>query len=175
MDYAVILLFNNVSEENINSIILNISKETRNNYMVENNISPHLSISLFEYNESVDKIIKIIEENKNKFKKDLIKIASFGVFNPNVLFLSPVFDKNLSNSNKNIIEILNQIKNIIFNKFYIENNWVPHISLGVKLEQNELLNGIKILTKCFNPMGIEINRIGLVECNPYKEIKIWDL
>ena len=63
MDYAVILLFNNASEENINSIILNISKETRNNYMVENKISPHLSTSLFEYNKSVDKIIKIIEEN----------------------------------------------------------------------------------------------------------------
>ena len=104
MDYAVILLFNNVSEENINSIILNISKETRNNYMVENNIPPHLSISLFEYNESVDKIIKIIEVNKNKFKKDLIKIASFGVFNPNVLFLSPVFDNNLSNSNKILLK-----------------------------------------------------------------------
>ena len=42
MDYAVILLFNNISEENINSIILNISKENGNNYMVENKISPHL-------------------------------------------------------------------------------------------------------------------------------------
>ena len=112
---------------------------------------------------------------KINLKKDLIKIASFGIFNPSVLFLSPVFDNNLSNSNKNIINILNQIENIIFNKFYIENNWVPHISLGVKLNENELLNGIKILSKCFKPIGIEINRIGLVECNPYKEIKIWDL
>jgi len=175
MDYAVILLFDNVSEENISSIISNISKENGNNYMVDNKISPHLSISLFKYNEPVDNLIKIIEKNNNKFNKELIKIASFGVFNPYVLFLSPIFENNLLNYNKNIIEILNQVENIIFDKYYIENNWVPHISLGVKLNENELLKGIKILTKCFNPMGIEINRIGLAECNPYKEIKIWNL
>jgi hypothetical protein len=175
MDYAIILLFDNASDENINKMIFNISKETGNNYMIDNKIPSHLSISLFKYDKAIDEIIGKIENNKNKFNKNSIFISSIGIFNPNVLFLSPVFNEYLTKENKKIIEIINELENITFDKYYIENSWVPHISLGVKLNENELINGIKMLSKCFKPMCIEINRLGLVECNPYKEIKIWEL
>jgi hypothetical protein len=61
------------------------------------------------------------------------------------------------------------------NKNYIENQWVPHISLGVKLNEDEIKNGVKILLKNYTVIDAKIKGIGLSECNPYKDIKIWKI
>ncbi|GBU27450.1 hypothetical protein R84B8_00982 [Treponema sp. R8-4-B8] len=172
MEYAVVFYFNKTTEEKINSLILKIANETGNRYMVDNNIPPHITISLFKYDETVDTIINIVENNISTFNRNNIKIASIGMFNPNVLFLLPIMNDYLIESNKKISKIIKTNDKILLDKNYIENQWIPHISLGVKLNKNELINGIKILVEYFE---VETNKIGLVKCNPYRNIKMWEI
>jgi len=175
MEYAVVLYFNKTAEDKINSLIFKIANKTGNKYMVDNNIPPHITISLFKYNEEIDTIINIVENNISKFNKNKIGIASIGIFNPNVLFLSPIMNDYLIESNKIISKIIDKNDNILLDKYYVGNQWTPHISLAVKLNKNELVDGIKTLIEYFEVLEIEANRIGLAECNPYKNIKTWEI
>jgi len=175
MKYAIVLYFNKAMEDKINSFIYKIANETGNKYMVDNNIPPHITISLFKYDEEIDTIINIVENNISKFIKNKIGIASIGIFNPNVLYLSPIMNDYLIDLNKDINKIIKTNNNVLFDKNYMENQWIPHISLAVKLNKNELVNGIKTLMEYFEVIEIEANRIGLSECNPYKDIKTWEI
>jgi 2'-5' RNA ligase len=124
MDYAIIFFFDKTTEDTINELINKIAQNNGNNYMLENNIPPHISISLFEYNDAIHTIIKLLDKNISNINIQNIYLASIGIFNPNVLFLSPVMDNYLLESNKNINNIL---KNNGVNKFdqnYLENQWV---------------------------------------------------
>ena len=175
MEYAVVFYFDRIMKEKINLLIEKIASETENRYMVVNKIPPHITISLFQYDEDIDTIIRSIENNISAFNKDKIILASIGVFNPSVLFLAPVVNNYLVESNKKINEIIRANDKIKLDKNYIENQWIPHISLGVRLNENELIKGVKALTKYFEVSEIKIEKIGLAECNPYRDIKIWKL
>ncbi|GHT98935.1 hypothetical protein FACS1894142_5910 [Spirochaetia bacterium] len=175
MEYAVALYFDKTIEEKINSLILKIANDCGNKYMVDNKIPPHITISLFQYDDIIAPIIKIIDENISWFKKGNISLVSIGIFNPNVLFIMPIVNNFLIKANRKITKLLESDKKINMDKNYIQNQWVPHISLAVKLNTDELINGIKTVINNYNAFGGEINRIVFSECNPYKEIKIWNL
>jgi 2'-5' RNA ligase len=175
MDYGIILCFDKNSEENINDLIKKIAQNNGNTYMLENNILPHLCISLFEYNDAIHSIIELLDKNISNIKSQDIYLDSVGIFNPNVLFLSPVINSYILESNKYINKLLENNGVSKFDKYYIENQWVPHISLGVKLTKKELLDGINVIINNFQNMSIKINKMALAECNPYKEIKIWNI
>jgi len=175
MEYAIALYFDEEIEENINSLILEIANKTENKYMVDNKIPPHITISLFQYNGEINTVMEIVENNISLFHRNSITIASIGIFNPNVLFIAPVINDYLIELNRKVNEIININDKILLDKNYIENQWVPHISLGVKLNENELINGVKTLVENFKVLDIGINRIGLARCNPYKNIKIWKI
>ena len=66
-------------------------------------------------------------------------------------------------------------KEIVIDKYYMEKIWIPHISLAVKLCEKTIHKGKIFMEKYFKNMEIKVNRISLAECNPYKEIKTWDL
>ena len=177
MEYAIALYFDEKTEEIINSLIKKITNKTGNKYMVDNKIPPHITISLFQYNEKIDTVIEIIENNISFFRRNNIIIASIGIFNPSVLFIVPVINDYLLELNKNINEIININDKILLDKNYIKNQWIPHISLGVKLNENELIIGVKTLVEDFKilDIDIEIDRVGFAECNPYKDIKTWKI
>ena len=175
MEYAIALYFDEKTEEIINSLIKKISNKTGNKYMVDNKIPPHITISLFQYNGEIDTIMEIIESNISSFHKNTITIASIGIFNPSVLFIAPLINDYLLRLNKKINEIINTNDKMIFDKNYMENQWVPHISLGVKLDENELISGIKTLVENFNILDVGIDRVGFAKCNPYKDIKTWKI
>jgi 2'-5' RNA ligase len=149
--------------------------ESGNKYMLDNDIPPHLTLSLFRHS-NIDEIQELIDKNIFFWNPINIKLSSIGIFNPNVLFLTPVPNNSIIELNQKTNELLiKSNENINIDKNYATNNWVPHIALAVKLNQDELINGIKIITREYEPIGGEINRIALAKCNPYKDIKIWDL
>jgi hypothetical protein len=177
MEYAVTLYFNKTVEEKINNLIFEIAENNGNKYMVDNKIFPHLTISLFEYNDNVDLLIDLLDKNIPEINIGFQNIMLFtiGIFVPNVLYIAPIVNKNILELNEKINGLLNSNKGIILDKYYSNNLWVPHVSLGVKLNKNELQNGINVLINNFQGINAEIKKIALEECNPLKEIKTWDL
>jgi hypothetical protein len=175
MEYAIVLYFDEKTEKIINSLIKKISNKTGNKYMVDNKIPPHITISLFHYDGKIDTVMEIIENNISFFHKNNITTTSIGIFNPSVLFIAPVINDYLLELNKRINEIINVNDKILLDKNYIENQWIPHISLGVKLNEKESINGVKTLVENFKILDIRIDKVGFAKCNPYKDIKIWKI
>jgi len=176
MEYAIVLYFNKSAEDVITNLIQEIANNNGNKYMVENKIFPHLTLSLFEYNGGNDSLINFFDDPISKINMNFenIPLSTIGMFIPKVLFIAPVVNKYLLELNKKINELLNANKDIILDKFYSNDQWVPHVSLGVKLNKDELLKGISVLINNFQNIDAKIDTIALAECNPLKNIKTWD-
>jgi 2'-5' RNA ligase len=176
MEYAIVLYFDESSEKELNKLIENVSKSTNIKYMVKNKIPPHLTISYFKYDKSSEDIIKEINKNIEKYNSIKLYLISIGVFNPNVIFIAPVMNEELIKINKMTNEIITKnIKETELLFGYEYNQWVPHISIGVKMDKEALVEGFRTLSETFKTMECACEKIALAECNPYKEIKEWKI
>ncbi|MDR0524722.1 MAG: 2'-5' RNA ligase family protein [Spirochaetaceae bacterium] len=173
MEYAIVLYFNEDEDQYMTNIIKNIADESNNGYMTENHIPPHLTLALFNSEINEKEIIETLDKTTNEYTKENIKISSIGIFNPAVIYLSPILNGRLIEINIRTNNILKQIN--INNNTYLFNQWVPHISLAVKLNIEQLKKALNVTIKRFKPFDCKINSLALVKCNPYKEIKIWKI
>ena len=71
-------------------------------------------------------------------KKGEIKVGSLGVFNPFVLFLSPVVDSYLIESSQIANDCMLKVSEIGNKGRYIPGNWVPHMAVAMKMEKEGL-------------------------------------
>jgi 2'-5' RNA ligase len=175
MEYAIVLYFNKETEKYLNSLIVKIAKNNGNEYMTEHKIPPHLTIILFHKNGYIDQVIKTLDNNIGKFLKSEIIFSFVGIFNPAVVFVAPAMNNYLAEINSEIINYLKDIEDIEYDKNYIQNQWIPHLTLATKLNEQEIVKSIEIATKEFKVFEGKVEAIGLAECNPYKEIKRWKI
>jgi 2'-5' RNA ligase len=175
MEYAIALYFNKEAEKYLNSLIVKIANTNGNKYMTEHKIPPHLTIILFHYDGDIGQIIKTLDNNIEKFLKSKITFSFVGIFNPAVVFVAPAMNNYLAGINNETINYLKDIKNIEYDKNYIANKWIPHLTLATKLNKEEIVKSIEIATKEFKTFEGQVETISLVECNPYKEIKRWKI
>ena len=58
---------------------------------------------------------------------------------------------------------------------YLPNQWVPHAAIAVKLTPDALKEAFAIVQEKFSAFGAMADRIVLARCEPYEEIKVWEL
>jgi 2'-5' RNA ligase len=172
MDYAVVLYFDDATEERFNKIIKAVSESQEESYMLDKKIPPHITISFFR-TEKIDEIVGILNQRHLDFTMGNIYWATLGAFIPEVLFAAPVLSDYLLNACISANLLFKDFAD--FNVFYLPYQWVPHTTLATKLSQIELNKAFEIATKNFTAFGGKSSKIVLVECNPYREIKTWDL
>lgn len=172
MEYAIILCFDGKSSEQIQKITEYVANCTGNDYMISNHIPPHITIAGFNADDA--KINGIADEISASLSRFDIPIVSVGIFNPNVVFAAPVMNENLLNACKIANETLQQ-KGFECNRIYTPYNWVPHISLAVKLDEALVKKAVNAALVKFQPVMATAQKLSIAECNPYKEIKTFDL
>ena len=74
-----------------------------------------------------------------------------------------------------IYNIYKDVEDITFNHFYMPNNWIPHMSIGKHLNEEQMIEAFKVLVKQFVPMEATVTRIGIAKTNPHRDIKIYEL
>lgn len=173
MEYAVVLHFNDSSAEQIQKITEHIAVCSGNDYMISSHIPPHITVAGFCTDDDTD-VIGIASDIAVSLGKFDIPIASLGIFNPNVVFAAPVMNEGLLNACKTANHIL-QAKGFVCNKIYTPYNWVPHISLAVKLNENSVQKAAKAALEKFQPVMATAKKLSIAVCNPYKEIETADL
>lgn len=172
--YLVSLYFDDKTTIKIQSFINKVAEKSKNKFMVDNNVPPHITIGAFETNNE-NEVIEILDKRIKEFKSGEIIFASIGVFKSSVLFLSPVLNEYLHNLSVDIYEELKVIDNTIISKYYMPFQWMPHTTIGKKLNKEELLLAFEELEKNFNIFSGTITKIGLSKTNPYKDLKLWYL
>lgn len=172
--YLLSLYFDDNSSKKIQLLINNTALKSKNNFMVENNVPPHITIASFQ-SQNEEEVIKRLDSVIKDIEKDKITLASIGVFKSSVLFLSPVLNEYLHNLSVNINKEISKIKDVSISRFYLPFSWMPHITIAKKLSRDELLLGFQELEKNFSTFNGEVIKIGLSKTNPYEEIIKWNL
>ena len=172
--YLVSIYFDDNTMRKIQGYINKVAKNSGNNFMIDNNVPPHITIAGFQSNnennviEVLDKIIKNLDIGD-------ITFASIGIFKSSVIYLAPVLNQYLHKLSLDIHENLSLINCIEINKFYILFNWMPHVTIAKKLNREELFLGLEQIEKSFSIFTGKITKISLSKTNPYKDIFIWNL
>lgn len=121
MDYAIVLYMNEEKSAMVKEMIKQLALESRSDYCL--GIEPHITISAIISDDEVA-VIKQAESLSKLLKKGEVKIASFGVFNPYVLYLAPIVDSYLIESSQTANDVMLKVSEIGNKGRYIPNFWV---------------------------------------------------
>ena len=172
--YLVSIYFDDKTEDRIQNYINKVAINSMNNYMIDANVPPHITISAFEADDE-EIVIDLLDKKIKSLQSGILQWVSIGVFNPNVIFLTPVLNEYLHNLSLSIYEGLKEVEGINISKYYLPLQWLPHTTIAKKLSQSQLLNAFETLQKSFSMFSGEVTRISLTKTNPYTEIKFWKI
>ena len=173
MDYALVLYFDKETESYFNGIIDSIASSGVSNYMVENNVVPHITIAAF-YTEDIGSVVPVIDNNISHFVAGNVVWASIGSFVPRVLFAAPVMNEYLLNACVNMNRLVKPLAHCSYDH-YLPYQWVPHTTLASNLESDSLRGAFNIAMQKFSAIAGKCVKLSLIQCNPIKEVKAWDL
>ena len=145
--YLISAYFDEHVTKGLQRLIDNIAKETGNTYMIENNVPPHLTISSFE------------TRKPDNLKEEFMKLNKIGAGEINIMHLS-----------NEVYDIFSAREDVTINRCYKPYNWFPHITLGKKLEKEQMIMAMRVLQTHFVPIKGKIVRVGLSQTNPHKDI-----
>lgn len=171
-------------DENTNKILKHlqqrIADKTGNDFMIRNNVMPHLTISAIEA-RNVDVLIPAFEKVCREKLQPLdekgvvnvnnaINIVSVGQLFPRVIYVAPVLNEYMMNLSISIYNEFTTIPETNISKFYQPYSWMPHITLGKYLDKEQMRQAFAVLQNLFMPIDGQIAKIGLSTVNPYREV-----
>ena len=173
MDYGVVLYFDDATEAKFRGLMEQLACDKTNRYMIDNKIPPHTTICMFSTSE-ISKAEHVICAHIQEFAQCELTWASVGTFIPQVLFAAPVVNQQLIDACKIMNGLLEPVVDGLHG-YYQYNSWVPLTTLVTKMTMEELLYAFEAASREFTPLTGFANRIALVECNPYRELRVWQL
>ena len=72
---------------------------------------------------------------------------------------------------KEIYDIIDSKEEARINKYYMPYNWIPHITLGKKLDKNEMQVAFSIAQERFFPITARVTSFGLSKPNPLRNLR----
>ena len=171
-------------DENTNKILKHlqqrIADKTGNDFMIRNNVIPHLTISAIEA-RNVDVLIPAFEKVCREKLQPLdekgvvninntINIVSVGQLFPRVIYAAPVLNEYMINLSISIYNEFATIPETNISKFYQTYSWMPHITLGKCLDKEQMRQAFAVLQDLFMPIDGQITKIELSTVNPYREV-----
>lgn len=172
--YAVVLYFDAATNDTLTNVIENIAMISKNNYMVDVKIPPHITIGSFFSDGHAD-LVAVVENFAKTIESFGVKFNEIRAFEPKVLFLSPVRDTHLERLNILIHEALLKDYLPADNENYMPEKWIPHCALAVRLDEAQFQKTKAVAEKIELPAVAKVQKIALARCNPYKEIAVWDI
>lgn len=172
--YLISIYFDESSDKKIRNLMNQISKNTGNTTLPDNNVPPHITISAFETNDE-NAAIQCLRKCCKHLRTGELQWVSVSTFFPYVIYLSPVLNEYLFDMSKIIYDNFTSLDNILLNKYYQPYNWQPHTTVGRKLSENEMLLAFETLQKHFTPFKGTVTKIGLARTNPHRDIAVFEL
>ncbi len=169
MGYMISAYFDSESKQTLSRYIRDISEVSGNDFMIQNTVPPHLTISFFEARS--DDIAKMVfQEIRGNLKQEVIAIPSVGVFFPHVIYAEAVQNAWLFELSNVVNEEIKLHDEVIANRYYRPFSWIPHITLGKTLSDEQMREAFIYLQKSFCPMTAKVERFSLAKTNPHREI-----
>ncbi len=172
--YLVSVYFDEKTDKRIRSLIEQAARASKNTYMIDEKVPPHLTISAFETRQEKMLCIRL-EEAVGKIKSGTVTFASVGAFFPHVLYLAPILDEYLHQMSVQVYDSIKDTEETIISRYYKPFCWIPHGTLAKKLSAEEMRAAFEVLQHQFGMFSGKAVRIGLAKTNPYEELAVWEL
>lgn len=197
--YHISIYFDTKTENRIREYIKRVAEKSGNEYMLEANVPPHITISAFEV-ENEDEVIHCLERLVNgsnivgdaavggkslklgagydgvaDLKQGKLQWVSVGVFLPGVIYLQPVLNEYLQELSEQVYDCIKNVANVNIRPCYRPFSWVPHSTIGKKLSVREMQSAFEVLQGSFRVFEGKAVRVGLAKMNPHREIASWKL
>lgn len=169
MDYAVLLYFDRVTERRLQLLIDDLVAAGVNDHYRSMNMRPHLTLAVISL-DTDEQLIRFIDAQAKKIEPLSVRLASVGLFptDEGVVFLAPVVGEDLLLMHRQINDRLEHMSGT-FSSLYREENWIPHCTLALDLQDAEISSAYSVLKQNFQPIDAMAVEIGLIACCPYSE------
>lgn len=170
--YLISAYFDDNTNQRLQSVINKIAAKTGNDFMVRNNVPPHLTISSIEA-RNVEVLIPAFKElsmSLDRLPIGRVSFASVGQLLPYVMFIAPVLNEYLLNIANAVYEAFTDIPETSIIKFYRPLSWMPHVTLGKTLNKDQMRVAFEVMQEEFTPFDGYIERLGLSKVNPHEEV-----
>lgn len=172
--YLVSIYFDKSTDTRIQYYINQIAKKTGNQFMLEHQVPPHITLSSFETKQE-ERAVQILKNLIPQLSSGMVTWASTGVFFPSVLYLAPVLNSYLHNLSFQTYDALQSIEDIRFRPYYQPFQWIPHTTIGKNLSKEEMLIAFRMLQNEFGMFHGQVTEIGLAKTNPYQDMATYKL
>ncbi|MDW7657156.1 MAG: 2'-5' RNA ligase family protein [Bacillota bacterium] len=170
MEYAIILSFDQSNDRKLRQMIKALADTSGNETVLLSGLKPHLTLAEFD-TDRYETVVLTLSEMAEKILSPIpVKLASAGFFpnNLSVLYLAPIVDEHLLDLHRLINNALEPLCTA-FSPLYREENWVPHCTLALELDQVSFADACTALAESFQTLDTVADQIGLIACCPYCE------
>ena len=110
------------------------------------------------------------QSNSNLGESNKIQIVSVGQLLPYVLYATPVLNEMLQDLQEVVYDTFKDIEDTDISRFYQPYSWLPHITLGKKMDKEQMISAVKVMQEKFAPLEAIITKIGLAKVNPHEDV-----
>lgn len=178
--YSVSLFFDEKSTAELLDFILQVAQITKNDYVVKNNIPPHITLGMFKATKNQEwQLVEIIQEVNSEFqpffekKENVLCFEKLDILKNKIAFLSLA-------ANQSIIFELNQkLYNSLLpdfpaacNNLYLPQVFFPHCTVATGLSKTHLalLQDVQNKNQIKIPKFVHVSKISLAIRHPYQEL-----
>lgn len=166
--YLVSAYFDSETNKILQGYINKIAAVTGNNFMVKNNVPPHLTLSAIEA-RGVDVLLPAFDSLAGEIKQGEISIITVGQLMPQVIYVAPYLNDYLSTLEQSVFDCLAGIPETTVSNYYKPFSWLPHITLAKTLTREQMLDAVKVMQD-FKSIKAKIVKIGLAKVNPHEDV-----
>ena len=174
MQYLVSLYFDEKTDKKFRGYMKEVADYSGSTYMVDHGVPPHITIASF-VTDKEEEAIESLEKKISFIRRGNLQWVSVGALPSGVLYIAPVLNEYLHGISKEINAAVKEIEGVKISKFYQPFQWLPHATIGKRMNDGELAEGFACLQSVFTRYEGCVVRIGLATKNPYREIFHWEL
>lgn len=171
MPYAVEMFFDKESDAQIRKIWRSLKESGISSWMEDSGSVPHVTLSVFGELDAdeADRRLASFAEKVSGFP---LVFASIGAFptDEGVLFLAPVVTGELLRVHNAFHDFFADLREDQWT-YYLPDSWVPHCTLAINIEWEEVHKALEHVIKIYSPLCVEVDRVALVEYHPVKVLK----
>lgn len=171
--YLVSVYFDEKTNKILQRYIDKIADVTGNDFMTAHKVPPHMTISAIEA-RNIESLVPAFYTLKSKVKTGTIDVVTVGQFLPYVMYGGVVMNEYLLDLSKMIYEAFQDVPDTSISKYYRPLSWLPHITFGKTLNQNQMAKAFGVMQESFVPVSATVTRIGLAKVNPHEDVvELW--
>jgi hypothetical protein len=171
MPYAVVTYFDKKSDQTIRNIWKELADADVCSYLYESENSPHIKLGMYD-ELNVEKTKEILEEVSKTTKRQRVHFKNIGIYphEKPIVFLDMSVSGCLLEFQKQVCALFESNAHEIGSNYFEPGIWKPDCFLTVSIEREKVYKAIDLLMRLKLPFDGFIERIGLIEFHPARQI-----